>query len=91
MAAREYALEINAIDATLVSIEKVLDLPKLRAQSKVLEEEAGVPNLWDDAENAQKVTSRLSRVQAEINKLTIILFPANYLSIIVPFRKILSI
>ncbi|MEI8060228.1 MAG: peptide chain release factor 2, partial [Ferruginibacter sp.] len=69
MAAREYALEIDAIDATLVSIEKVLDLPKLRAQSVVLEEEAGVPNLWDDPENAQKITSRLSRVQAEINKL----------------------
>ncbi len=30
MAAREYGIEIGAIDATLVSIEKVLDLPKLR-------------------------------------------------------------
>jgi len=27
MAAREYGIEIGAIDATLVSIEKVLDLP----------------------------------------------------------------
>ena len=70
MAAREYGLEIDGIDATLLSIEKVLDLPKLRALSVVLEEEAGVVNLWDDPENAQKVTSRLSRVQAEINKLT---------------------
>ena len=70
MAAREYGLEIDAIDATLVSIEKVLDLPKLRKQAEVLEEEAGVPNLWDDPESAQKITSRLSRVQAEINKLT---------------------
>ncbi|CAB4746756.1 unannotated protein [freshwater metagenome] len=70
MAAREYGLEIDAIDATLVSIEKVLDLPKLRKQAEVLEEEAGVPDLWDDPENAQKITSRLSRVQAEINKLT---------------------
>ena len=70
MAAREYGLEIDVIDATLVSIEKVLDLPKLRMQAVTLEEEAGVPNLWDDPENAQKITSRLSRVQAEINKLT---------------------
>ena len=70
MAAREYGLEIDAIDATLVSIEKVLDLPKLRAQSVELEKEAGTPDLWDDPENAQKITSRLSRVQAEINKLT---------------------
>lgn len=69
MAAREYGLEIAEIDATLVSIEKVLDLPKLNLQSQELEKEAGIPNLWDDPENAQKVTSRLSRVQAEISKL----------------------
>jgi peptide chain release factor 2 len=70
MAAREYQLEINAIDATLVSIEKVLDLPKLRKQADELEVKAGVPNLWDDPEAAQKITSRLSRVQSEIVKLS---------------------
>ena len=70
MAAREYQLEIDAIDATLVSIEKVLDLPKLRKQAAELEVEAGVPNLWDDPEAAQKITSRLSRVQSEIAKLS---------------------
>jgi len=70
MAAREYQLEIDAIDATLVSIEKVLDLPKLRKQAQELEVEAGVPNLWDDPEAAQKITSRLSRVQSEIAKLS---------------------
>jgi len=70
MAAREYQVEIDAIDATLVSIEKVLDLPKLRKQAAELEVEAGVPNLWDDPEAAQKITSRLSRVQSEIAKLS---------------------
>jgi len=70
MAAREYQLEIDAIDATLASIEKVLDLPKLRKQAEELEVEAGVPNLWDDPEAAQKITSRLSRVQSEIAKLS---------------------
>jgi len=69
MAVREYQLEIAAIDATLTSIEKVLDLPKLKAQFVDLEAQAGVPNLWDDPEQAQKITSRLSRVQSEINKL----------------------
>jgi peptide chain release factor 2 len=69
MAAREYDLEIAAIDATLVSIEKVLDLPKLRAAAIDLEAQAGVPNLWDDPENAQKITSRLSRVQSTISRL----------------------
>ena len=32
--AREYDLEIAAISATLVSIEKVLDLPKLEAEAE---------------------------------------------------------
>lgn len=70
MAAREYQLEIDAVDATLVSIEKVLDLPKLRIQAEELEVEAGVPNLWDDPDAAQKITSQLSRVQSEIAKLS---------------------
>ena len=70
MAAREYQLEIDTVDATLVSIEKVLDLPKLRKQAQELEVEAGVPNLWDDPDAAQKITSQLSRVQSEIAKLS---------------------
>jgi hypothetical protein len=61
--AREYNLEINEISATLTSIEKVLDLPKLEAEAVELEAAAGVPNLWDDPEKAQVVTSKLSRVQ----------------------------
>ncbi len=69
VAARDYALEIAEIDATLVSIEKVLNLPKLRNDAGKLEEAAGVPNLWDDPESAQKVTSKLSRVQSEIKRL----------------------
>ena len=69
MAAREYGIEIGAIDATLVSIEKVLDLPKLRKLAAELEEQAGVPNLWDDPESAQKITSRLSRTRSVISKL----------------------
>ena len=69
MAAREYGAEIGAIGATLVSIEKVLDLPKLRREAAELEEAAGVANLWDDPESAQQVTSKLSRVQSEIKRL----------------------
>jgi peptide chain release factor 2 len=67
--AREYNLEINETSATLTSIEKVLDLPKLEAEAVELEAAAGVPNLWDDPEKAQAVTSKLSRVQATIGRL----------------------
>ena len=67
--AREYALEINEISATLTSIEKVLDLPKLEAEAVELEAAAGVPDLWDDPEKAQALTSKLSRTQGTISKL----------------------
>jgi len=68
--ARDYNLEISEIGATLTSIEKVLDLPKLAAEAVELEAAAGVPNLWDDPEKAQALTSKLSRVQATISRLT---------------------
>jgi len=67
--AREYSLEIAEISATLKSIEQVLDLPKLEKLAQELEEAAGIPNLWDNPEEAQSVTSKLSRTQAVISKL----------------------
>ena len=72
MAARDYLHEVKVLDATLVSIEKVLDLPKLHAASISLEAEASAPDLWDDPGAAQEITSRLSRVQAALNKVTTI-------------------
>ena len=67
--ARDYSLEISEISATLTSIEKVLDLPKLESEALELEAAAGIPNLWDDPEKAQAVTSKLSRVQGTITRL----------------------
>ena len=70
MAVRDFDQEIRTLSATLVSIEKVVDLPKLRSELQELEAAAGVPNLWDNPDEAQKVTSKLSRVQSEINRLS---------------------
>ena len=70
MSARDFDQEIKTLSATLVSIEKVVDLPKLRSELQELEAAAGVPNLWDNPEEAQKVTSKLSRVQSEINRIS---------------------
>jgi len=50
------------------SIEAVLDLDKMRADVAVLEEQAAAPSLWDDPENAQKITSRLSYLQGQLRK-----------------------
>jgi peptide chain release factor 2 len=57
-------------DATLTSIEKVLDVPSMRLEVERLEVEASAPDLWDDQAKAQQVTSRLSFVQGEISRVT---------------------
>ena len=61
---------LRELDATLTSIEKVLDVPTLRREVEQLEVEASAPDLWDDQVKAQSVTSRLSFAQGEINRLT---------------------
>jgi peptide chain release factor 2 len=70
MAERDFNQEIAALNATLKSIESVLDVPGLLNQKDELEEKAGTPDLWNDPENAQKITSALSRVQSIINRVT---------------------
>ena len=58
--------EIAALDSTLKSIESVLDLDSKRNEIQTLEAEAGKPNLWDDPDAAQAITSKLSRLQSEV-------------------------
>ena len=72
MAAREYELEVEKLSTTLAAIEAVLNLPKLNAEAIELEAEASAPNLWDDPEKAQMVTSKLSRAQVVITRVTTI-------------------
>ena len=69
MATRDYQSEISKIDLTLKSIEQVLNLPKLVEAAADLEQQASVPNLWDDPQAAQVITSKLSRAQSTINKI----------------------
>ncbi len=57
------------VDATLTSIEKVLDVDRMAREIAELEEQAAAPDLWNDQANAQRVTSRLSAVQAERNRV----------------------
>jgi peptide chain release factor 2 len=67
--AADRSSDLKALDGTLTSIETVLDLPKLREELVDLEEQAGMPGLWDDQEKAQKITGRMSVVQADIKRL----------------------
>jgi peptide chain release factor 2 len=60
---------LKELDATLRNIEVVLDLDRLRQDRAELERQASTPDLWDDPAKAQAVTSRLSHVQSEINRV----------------------
>jgi peptide chain release factor 2 len=61
---------LDELAATMSSIEAVLDIPGQRRAIAELEREAAAPDLWSDQEHAQDVTSRLSRGQADIDRVT---------------------
>jgi len=69
VAGPDFDAELKNLDATLTSVEKVLDLPKMRAEIADLGEQVAAPDLWDDQANAQRVTSRLSSLQAEVERV----------------------
>jgi peptide chain release factor 2 len=65
---------VQAADAAAlaagVSVREVTDLDKLKSQISELEEQSGAPDLWDHPEHAQEVTSRLSRANSELERVT---------------------
>ncbi len=65
----ELAEQIESLASDLAGIESVLDLPKMRSDIADLEAEASAPDLWDDQDKAQAVTSRLSVLQGELRKV----------------------
>jgi peptide chain release factor 2 len=66
----DFPAQIRALRNTLESILEVSDLPGLQKQVAELSDQAAAPDLWDDPERAQAVTSKLSHVQAELERLT---------------------
>jgi len=60
---------IHDLDRTLTSIEAVVDPAAKKAEIAKLGEEAAAPDLWSDQVNAQRVTSRLSRLTAEVERV----------------------
>jgi peptide chain release factor 2 len=69
VADQEFSDQVAALDGVLSQIEAVLDLPSMATEITALEEQASAPDLWDDPEAAQKVTSRLSYLQQELRKV----------------------
>ncbi|MCX2733452.1 peptide chain release factor 2 [Saccharopolyspora sp. NFXS83] len=65
----DVAADIKDLSTTLEGIESVMGLDELRAKIAELEAEAAKPNLWDDVEYAQKISSQLVHRQAELRKV----------------------
>ncbi len=61
--------DIAALDSTLTTVERVLDVAGLRSRIEKLEHEASDPQLWDDQARAQRVTSELSHTQNELRRV----------------------
>jgi peptide chain release factor 2 len=66
----DLSADIQALRSTFSDITAVVDVDALKAEIARLSEEAGVPDLWDDTEKAQKVTSALSHRQSELARVT---------------------
>jgi peptide chain release factor 2 len=61
--------DLTALDTTLTTVERVLDIEGLRGKIEKLEHDASDPKLWDDQANAQRVTSELSHAQSELRRV----------------------
>ena len=65
----DFSVEIAALRSTFADIRSVVGVERLETEIADLSEQAGAPDLWDDTEKAQKVTSALSHRQAELAKI----------------------
>lgn len=61
--------DLDAVSATLSSIEKIMRPDELADHVRELEIKAADPALWEDPETAQKVTSQLSQTQGKLKRL----------------------
>jgi peptide chain release factor 2 len=67
--ATDPADEIAALRATLASVEAVLNPEAMRKEADGLRERSADPQLWEDQEQAQQVTRRLSYLDGELARL----------------------
>ncbi|HET8928444.1 MAG TPA: peptide chain release factor 2 [Microbacterium sp.] len=68
----DLSADIAALKSTFAEIQAVVDVPALTEEIAQLSEQAGAPDLWDDPEQAQKVTSALSHRQSELARVSAI-------------------
>ncbi len=69
MAALDLPAEIRALRQTLESIRQVTDIDGLRVRIAHLSDQASAPDLWNDPDAGQQVTSALSHLQSELERV----------------------
>ncbi|MFV0453308.1 MAG: peptide chain release factor 2 [Propioniciclava sp.] len=69
MATIDIPSEVASLSRALASIEAVVDPEAKQSEITALEQQVAAPDLWDDQENAQRVTQRLSALQGELERL----------------------
>jgi peptide chain release factor 2 len=67
--AADFSVVLDELNTTLKSIEAVLKVDDLRSEIADLEQQAAAPDLWNDVEAAQAVTSRLSYLQGDVRRV----------------------
>ena len=67
--ATDHQAEIEALRKTFQQISSVSNPEGLRERIAELTEASAAPDLWDDQDKAQSVTSKLSHAQAELDKI----------------------
>src|SRR3954470_22512001 len=65
----EIAEDLSALQATLASVEAVLEPDRMRSQLDELEKQAADPDLWNDQSRAQQVTRRMASLRADLGRL----------------------
>ena len=70
MAGIDFDVELKQLRATMRTIGQVLDPDHMRAEIADLGEQVAAPDLWDDQDNATRVTGRLSALQGQLDRFT---------------------
>jgi peptide chain release factor 2 len=67
--AADFSVVLDELNTTLKSIEAVLRVDDMRNEIADLEQQAAAPDLWNDVEAAQAVTSKLSYLQGDLRRV----------------------
>jgi peptide chain release factor 2 len=87
VAGPDFETQIKQLQATMHTIEQVLDVDDMRKEIAELGEQVAAPDLWDDQANAQKITGRLSTLQGELERFTSLQSRTDDLSVLLELSR----